>query len=166
MLMMGVACTPSLNWREVRIELSDVSVLMPCKPDRASRPIALQVKEKTVSTNLHLLGCEASDMQFTFGQIHLPPELPAADVMQAWQQASLAPMNASAHAATTDPFSLRGALPVPEPMRRRLKTATHQVQWLWWARGDMVYQVALYGGLKSATFDDTADTYFSGIKLP
>jgi hypothetical protein len=166
MLMLGVSCTPALNWREVRFESSDISVLMPCKPDHASRPIALQAKGEAVPANLQLLGCEASDMQFTFGQINLPSELTAADAIQAWQQASLAPLNAPLSATTADAFTLRGALSSPQPVRRRLKTATHQVQWLWWARGNTMYQVALYGGLKTKTFDDTADVYFSGIKLP
>jgi len=166
MLMLGVACTPSLNWREVRLESSDASVLMPCKPEHASRPIALQANGQGVHTTLQLLGCEASNIQFTFGQINLPLGVSASDALHAWQQASLAPLNAASSDTPTDAFALKGASPLPQPMRRRLKTADHQVQWLWWARGNTVFQVALYGNAKTKAFDDTADVYFSGIKLP
>lgn len=166
MLALCAACTPALNWREVRFESSDAMVLLPCKPDQASRPIALQAKGQGVSARVQLLGCEASDMQFTFGQIHLPPQVAASDAIQAWQQASLAPLNATPSDANDAAFALKGALPVPQPIRRRLKTATHQVQWLWWAHGNTVYQVALYGEAKSKAFDDTAEVYLSGIKLP
>ena len=166
MLTLGVACTPALNWREVRFESSDASVLMPCKPDQASRFITLQANGQGVPASLQLLGCEASDMQFTFGQISVPPGVSASDAIHAWQQASLAPLNVASSEAVTDAFAVKGAWPSPPPMRRRLHTHQHLVQWLWWARGDMVYQVAVYGSAKAKAFDDTAEVYFSGIKLP
>lgn len=166
LLLLSVACTPALNWREVRLESADASLLMPCKPDQASRPIALQAKGAGVSANLQLLGCEASEMQFTIGQINLPPDLTATDAIRAWQQASLAPLNAAPSDAKDDAFELKGALSAPQPVRRSLKTATHQVQWVWWARGHTVFQVAVYGDTKTKAFDDTAELYLSGIKLP
>ena len=166
MLTLGVACTPALNWREVRFESSDASVLMPCKPDQASRTIALQAHGQGVPASLQLFGCEAGDMQFTFGQISLPPGVSASDAIHAWQQASLAPLNAAPSDAVNDAFAVKGALLSPAPIRRRLKTNHHQVQWLWWARGDMVYQVAVYGNVKTKAFDDASEVYFSGIKLP
>jgi hypothetical protein len=61
--------------------------------------------------------------------------------MQAWQQASLVPLNATSSDTTSDAFALKGALPLPPPMRRRLKNTTHQVQWVWWARGNAIYQL-------------------------
>jgi hypothetical protein len=166
LLLLSAACTPALNWREVRFESSDASLLMPCKPDQASRPIALSAKGRGVSANLQLLGCEASEMQFTFGQIILPPDVSATDAIRAWQQASLAPLNAAPSDAKDDAFDLKGSLPLPQPIRRRLKTATHQVQWLWWAKGHTVFQVAMYGDTNTKAFDDTAEVYLSGIKLP
>lgn len=105
-------------------------------------------------------------MQFTFGQISVPPGVSASDAINAWQQASLAPLNAASSDTVNDALALKGALASPPPIRRRLKTNQHQVQWLWWARGGMVYQVAVYGNAKTKAFDDTAEVYFSGIKLP
>jgi len=105
-------------------------------------------------------------MQFTFGQISLPSGVSASDAIHAWQQASLVPLNASFSDTANEALAVKGASASPPPIRRRLKTNQHQVQWLWWARGNMVYQVALYGNAKTKAFDDTAEVYFSGIKLP
>ena len=33
----AAACTPSLNWREVRLAPTTAVALLPCKPDRAER---------------------------------------------------------------------------------------------------------------------------------
>jgi len=37
----GVACTPAMNWREVRFEGGDMVALMPCKPEEATRTVTL-----------------------------------------------------------------------------------------------------------------------------
>src|SRR3954447_11373852 len=35
------ACSPTFNWREVPVGDADVVVLLPCKPDRATRQLPL-----------------------------------------------------------------------------------------------------------------------------
>lgn len=37
----GVACTPAMNWREVRFEGGDMVAMMPCKPEEATRTVTL-----------------------------------------------------------------------------------------------------------------------------
>ena len=38
---LGVACTPAMNWREVRFEGGDMVALMPCKPEEATRAVTM-----------------------------------------------------------------------------------------------------------------------------
>lgn len=49
------ACAPELNWREVHPEGGGLRVLLPCKPDRQTRP--LQLAGATVE--VQLLACTA-----------------------------------------------------------------------------------------------------------
>jgi hypothetical protein len=78
-----VACTPALNWRQVSVDASDVMVLLPCKPDQATRTVALQVVNQDVEASLSLYGCEASQMQLTFGHMEAQQGLSAEESVRA-----------------------------------------------------------------------------------
>lgn len=159
------ACTPALNWREVRFDAGDVVVLMPCKPDQAVRNILLQSGQDALPASLQLQGCEASDLQFTLGQIALPAGVLPDVMLNAWQQASLTPLSVRTQDALTQPWALAGAVSAPQAVRSRVKTAALQVEFGWFMHGNKLYQVAMYGAAKTKSFDETADVYFSGIKL-
>jgi hypothetical protein len=57
------ACTPNLNWREVRADGSAVHMLMPCKPDHLVRKILLA----GVVVNWHQMSCEAGGAVWGMG---------------------------------------------------------------------------------------------------
>ncbi len=63
------ACTPTFNWREVGFDQAGVSAVLPCKPDRGSRPVQLGGQGLTLS----MLGCEAGGAMFTVAMVELPP---------------------------------------------------------------------------------------------
>ena len=160
-----MACTPALNWREVRFDAGDVLALMPCKPDTATREIRLQAGTSAAAATLQLQGCEAADLQFTFGQITLPPGVLPETALNGWVQASLAPLAASDKDWQLRPWALPGALSAPSARVVNVKTAAHWAQLGWFVRGERLYQVGVYAAVKNKSFDDTADVYFSGIKL-
>ena len=159
-------CTPALNWREVRFEDGIVTALMPCKPDTGQRDVTLKSGDHIVVASLQMRGCEASDLQFTFGQMTLPADMTSTEAMAAWRLASLAPLNMSSADASAQPWVLRGADAMPVPVKTQVTTPSHRVQWVWFVRDGKVYQAAVYGSLPSPKLDAIADDYFSGIKLP
>ena len=59
-LLALAACSPAFNWREVRPENTRLSLLLPCKPDKAQKVVPLGGKP----TVLSMLGCEAEGMTF------------------------------------------------------------------------------------------------------
>jgi hypothetical protein len=65
MLLLSTACTPAMNWRDVRFDNSPVAALLPCKPDRATRSIALG----GVARDMVMAGCEAGGAMFTVSYI-------------------------------------------------------------------------------------------------
>ena len=48
------ACSPSLNWRSVRSEAHGLQMLLPCKPDKASR----EVRMAGTDLQLDMQGCD------------------------------------------------------------------------------------------------------------
>lgn len=161
-----VACTPALNWREVRFEDGIVTALMPCKPDAGQRDVPLKSGDHNVAASLQMRGCEANDLQFTLGQMTLPTGMQPADAMAAWRLASLAPLNIASADAPAQAWALRGADASASPVKTQIATPSHRVQWVWFVRDGKVYQAAVYGGAAASKLDAIADEYFSGIKLP
>jgi hypothetical protein len=166
--MMGACgCTPALNWRQVATDDARVQLLLPCKPEQATRDVVLRVDAHNVSAALQLQGCEASELQFTFGRIALPDGMPASDALAAWRAASLAPLlGASANANVPETWALNGAQTEPAPVRMRVLTAQHQMQGVWFAHAGSIYQAAVYGQRKDKGLPEAAEAYFSGIQLP
>jgi hypothetical protein len=162
----GVGCTPALNWRDVRFDDGIVTVLMPCKPDTGQRDVPLKSASQDVVASLQMFGCEASDVQFTLGQMTLPAGITPAEAMAAWRLASLAPLGAAAAEVATQTWTLRGADALPAPVKTQVKTELHQVQWAWFVRDGKVYQLGVYGKPQASKLGAVADEYFSGIKLP
>ncbi len=62
-----LACTPIFNWRDVSFEQAPVTALLPCKPDRGSRPVELAGQKAT----MHMAGCEAGGALFTVALVEL-----------------------------------------------------------------------------------------------
>ena len=160
------ACSPALNWRQLSLDAGRLQVLLPCKPDQASRDVSLRVDKQDMSVALQLQGCEASGMQFTFGHMTVPEGMQLSAAMAAWRLASLAPMQPGAETAQSSDWQLQGARVDPTPTKTRVMTNNHQAQFVWFAHGQNIYQAAVYGGNLNKGLPEAAETYFSGIKLP
>lgn len=161
-----VACSPALNWRQLSIDSGRVQVLLPCKPDQASRDVTLRVGKQEVSVTLNLQGCEASGMQFTVGHMAVPEGMQSSQAVLAWRLASLAPLQINGDKDQPVNWQLQGARVDPLPTRMRVMTSNHQAQFVWFAQGPNIYQAAVYGNNLDKGLPEAAETFFSGIKLP
>ncbi len=161
-----VACTPSLNWREVRFEDGGLVVFLPCKPDKAKREITLQHEGQAVPAQLSMQGCEAADIQFTLSQLTIPSSMDAKQVMAAWRVASLHAAGAQAQEASVQNETVGGAQAAVVALRSQIQNAQHKAQWLWFGEGRFIYQLAVYGAPQNKSLDEVAHVYFSGVKLP
>lgn len=157
------ACTPALNWREVRLDDARWTGWLPCKPDRAQRTVDLGGQPAQLS----LIGCQAEGMDFTLAQLTLPDGLPAAQAQQAWKTASLASLQATSEASSTD-WVLAGASPALTPQRTLAQGGQGQsARWAWFAYDGRLYQLAVYAPASRATQAQQAmDSLISGLRLP
>lgn len=156
------ACAPALDWREVRPDGGAVVLLMPCKPDRQVRQVALAGPPVA----LELLSCRADDTVWvaTTADVVDPARVgPALDALRQSRRTNLEgreidaqPAGAGplATAASAQRYTVEGRRPDGQPVRE------HALQF---AHGTRVVQVTALGGAPSA---DALDTFFGGIALP
>ncbi|NVO05848.1 MAG: hypothetical protein HXX19_07940 [Rhodoferax sp.] len=131
------ACAPSLNWRSV--QLGHLSTLLPCKPDTATRQVALADTRYA----MEMAGCQVGDALFAISRIQVADAAQAPAAMAALRSASLAQVQASAvhplansgNAQTSFDVLVDGKRPDGTPVQARF-------QWKLFATE--VYQIAAY----------------------
>ena len=112
-LMLLLACSPALNWREVGLQRSSAHALLPCKPERATRSVPLG----GVATELMVVGCDAAGATFAVMTATVPAGESPDVVLAGWQQATLANMQADAAQAQRSDFRPTGGLPLAHAQR-------------------------------------------------
>lgn len=167
--LMLCACTPSFNWRDVRLESADGSALkaaLPCKPDTAIRKQQLG----DIKVDLSMTGCAANDMTFTLSSIPLKNALDAPTVLAAWQAASLRNMRTKPAGAIAIPAVVLGASAWPPAVWQTLDGEVSQAHIQWFAKqsasGVTLYQAAMYGKqLSNESAKQASATFFESLQL-
>ena len=166
LLLMGLAlalaaCSPSLNWREVR-PVGGLKALLPCKPDQGSRRQSLAGREIEVQ----MVGCEAAGALYAVSVAELGDARHALAVQVQWQANLLGNMQATA--STSSAWSLKGANALLEPVRlkaRGLRPDGQPVaaEAVWFAHGTRLYHAVIYADRIST---EMSEPFFSGLELP
>jgi hypothetical protein len=156
------ACSPTLNWREVRPEGTRLALLLPCKPDKAQKIVPLGGP----ATPLSMLGCDAGGATFAVAVADLGDAAKAAPVLAQWQSLTLANMKAGV-APQVSPLKLPGAAALPPASL--VKAEGHgpdgkpvSGQAAYFAQGSQVFQVVMYS---PRIAPEVAETFFSSLKF-
>jgi hypothetical protein len=143
-----VSCSPSFNWREVRVEAEELTYLLPCKPGMLQK----EVDWGEGSQALSMQGCEVQGVQFTLAWLTLPPKTDAQEMERLWQRASWASLNGSKQSpgnASLSPMpqasgvKLANTLGLPAYFEGKSASGL-QVHWVWFTKGDKLYQAGVY----------------------
>ncbi|MDP3760538.1 MAG: hypothetical protein Q8R01_08515 [Ramlibacter sp.] len=156
-----VACSPTYNWREVRVQSTSLTAMMPCKPDTAAREVPMAGRK----VNLTALSCEAGGATFAllFVDIGEPARLGGA--LAQWKTATLS--NLRAAAARETPFRPEGALALPQSLQvvaagQRPDGSKVESQAAYFAHGSHVFQAVIYA---AQLRPEAAESFFSGLKF-
>lgn len=156
------ACSPSLDWREVRPEGSSAQAMFPCKPDSLARGVPLAGETR----RLTLFACTAGDVTWalSFADVGDPARVSLA--LEQLRQA--AATNADAEGASPMALAVRGATPNPQAGRwllaGRLRDGRAvQMQVAVFARGTVVYQATALGPRLD---EESTEEFFGELKLP
>ena len=162
LLLLLAACNPVFNWREVRPDNTALTVLLPCKPDKAQRSVPLGGRP----TELAMLGCDAGDATFAVAVATLEDAAQAAAVLAGWQTATLANLKAAGD-GQTGPLKLPGADALPPAVLvrasgQRANGRAVQSQAAYFSQGRQVFQAVIYA---DKIDPEVAETFFSSLKL-
>jgi hypothetical protein len=156
-----LACTPALDWREVRPAGGGIVLLMPCKPDSHARQVKLGAD--TVRLELHACTAAGTTWALAFGDVGDPARVgPALQELQASAARNLGaaqprPLPLKAEGATPNPASarvqLRGHLPDGRAVVEQVAV---------FAKGTSVYQAMALGERLDA---EAADSFFGSLRL-
>ncbi|MEO8390363.1 hypothetical protein [Polaromonas sp.] len=161
-MVMLPACSPALNWREVRPEGTRLALLLPCKPDKAQKIVPLGGP----ATPLSMLGCDADGATFAVAMADLGDATKVPVVLAQWQSLTLANMKAGP-APQVSPLKLPGAAVFPPASLVKAegqgpdgKPVSGQAAYF--AQGSQVFQVVMYSTRISP---EVAETFFSSLKF-
>ncbi len=155
------ACAPALDWREVRPEGADLTLLMPCRPTRQARSVSLA--GRNVALVLH--ACSAGDQTWglAFADTGDPSQVgPALEALRKAAAANLGVADGDVRA-----FEPRGATPNPAALRVRLAGrlpdgAGVAEEAAFFTRGTAVYQATVLG---PNVPPEIAAIFFDSVKL-
>ena len=154
------ACNPTFNWRDVRLEDTRLSLLMPCKPDKAQKTVPMASQ----ATELMLLSCDAGGVTFAVAAADVKDASKVAATLAQWQSATLANMNA-APATNAAALKIAGAAGDAVLVKATGQRANGQAvgsQAAYFVQGTQVFQAVMYADNISV---DVAETFFSGLKF-
>lgn len=154
------ACSPALDWREVRVEGGRAGALFPCRPKSQAREAALA----GVPTRITLLSCEADG--HTFALAHADMVDPARVGTALDEMAAALAANLQAGSVRAEPLAVPGMTPNPQARRLWISgtmpdgTPVAEEAALF-AGGTRVYQAAVLGARPGAA----AQTFFESLRL-
>ncbi len=167
--LMVMACSPSYNWREVRVNDTELLGLLPCKPDTGSRVVALGGKD----VEMHMTGCDVGDTTYAIASADLKDPGAVLAVLTQWRTATLA--NMAAERTTETPLlasatSHMPAVAVVAATGKKRDGAAVRLQGIWFARGTQVFHAAVYAAPVANTDPksrgaDSIEPFFSGLKF-
>lgn len=144
-LLVG-ACSPALNWRTVALTDAPLSLMLPCKPDRATRDVAWGGR----SIALSMVGCQAEGATYTLAHVTVEQPQDAPSVMTDWQQALYRQlqMPGAWQSMPGEPLVMPGTLELPQARQVQWQGKNSQGQPVyadarWFAR-TQGYQVRVY----------------------
>jgi hypothetical protein len=159
-LLLG-ACSPTLDWRELRAEGEPLRFMLPCKPSVQARQLPLAGRPVL----LHLQACAAGGQTWGLASADIgDPALVGGALAELAQAAG---RNIQGSVAAEQAASISGATPNPAS-RRLVLQGRHSaggpvtMQLVLFTRGTHVYQASALGEQVPA---EAADTFFGALRF-
>ncbi|HEY0818978.1 MAG TPA: hypothetical protein VGD46_09385 [Rhizobacter sp.] len=162
MLSFGlVGCAPSLDWREIKPEDSDVLAMFPCKPTTDARMVNLA----GARVRMVLVACRAGEVNWALAFADVGDPSSVAGALQELRRSNAD--NVGAAPTVVGPMRVPGMTPNPQAERVRVqgRLPSGEVVALesgFFVRGTRVYQATVMGRAIDA---EAMATFFDGLKL-
>ncbi len=153
------ACSPALNWREVRGNDAPYVVLLPAKPTSFARPVDLG----GIKVEMNMTAAEVDDVNFAVASAKIEDASQRQAALATMQAAMLRNIGSDQHSEKA--VMLKGGAPATEVVASGKAGNTALVLRARFAmHGNRVYQ-AIALGPAARLSDETADTFLSSFEL-
>ncbi|OYV32747.1 MAG: hypothetical protein B7Z83_10400 [Thiomonas sp. 20-64-5] len=158
------ACSPALDWRDVRPKDVNILLTYPCKPEQIAQDVVLADQKIKMS----MTGCVADKMTFALAHARLPSPALAARALAQLHQAAID--NVRGRVTASSAAVLKNATPgLPDSLDLKIdgqapdgKAVRERV--LLFSQGNDVYQVTAFA--PTDTFkDEAAQTFADSVNL-
>ncbi len=149
------ACSPALDWREVRPAGSGVLAMFPCKPQINTRPAT-----PSEPSAMGLAECKAADLSFSLAWAELPDPQMVGPALLQMRQSMAAKLQASN--GPTQALQVPGMTPSVEAQQQVLTAADQQARIAVFSRGLRVYQLVMLGKKGGG---EAWDSFLASVKL-
>jgi hypothetical protein len=155
------ACSPTFNWREIRIEPTPLKAMLPCKPDKGARTVPMAGRD----VSLEVQGCDTGGATFAVLHADIGDAARLGEVLAQWKTATL--LNLKSEASREAAFRPPGALGLRESLQvvasgKRADGSKVESHAAYFARGSHVFQAVIYS---SELKPEIAEVFFSGLKF-
>lgn len=155
------ACSPELNWREVRGDDAHYLVLLPAKPATHARTVDLN----GLKVEMRMTGAAVGDLSFAVASAHLPDAAQRTAALTAMQTAMLRNIGAATHSEKR--VTLTGGTPATEVMAKG-RSARDGQPLVMHARfamhGERVFQAVALGPQDKLS-PEAAETFLASLSL-
>jgi hypothetical protein len=157
-----LACSPKLNWREVRGAGAPYSVMLPAKPSSQARPVNLDGRQVTMT----MTATEVDGVTFAVGTAELPDAAAARAALASIKTALIRNINGTIRHEKSSPPGLTPMMIEIEASGQPDAATDHEPRLLtarFIAKERRVYQLVITGK-ESAVSQDAIDTFFQSFK--
>ncbi len=160
--LFAAGCSPSLDWRETRLEGTGVVAQFPCRPDRHARSVVIA----GAATRMEMLVCTTAGVTFAVSFLDIADPTRVAPALADLRATALS--NIEGRQVDSAPANVSGMTPNPQAaqvsMAGRLPDgAAVQEQAAFFVKGLRVYQASLIG---ATLVPEVTAPFFAGLKLP
>jgi len=110
------ACSPGLDWREVRPEGANLLLMFPCKPASDARKVEMQGR----AFDMRLYACKAVDQSFALSYVDVGDPTLVGPALRQMRESLAAKLAVGATATAAAAVQVGGMTPNPEALRQPL----------------------------------------------
>ena len=154
------ACSPALDWREVRPAGTAVVATLPCKPNVSTRTVELAGQV----VRLSLLACKAEDLTWALAAADVAEPARVGPALLALRESTRA--NLQGQVVEAVPAAVRGATPHAAQARvfvrgHRQDGTAASARFIVFSHGTQVFQATVLGARRS---ESAAATFFDSLR--
>lgn len=184
--VLASACSPALNWREVRPAQADgLTALFPCKPDAHERVVPWP--GLPAGATMHMLSCQTEAGTWALSYLTLPDVALLSPAMHELTMSMRRNLRAASQMAGSGaplseqdlgPISVPGMTPTPQAHGWRFQAQRPDglgrpldmdIRTWHFSHGMTVFQASVWrpaDAVKAQTSEDVAQAFFNGLQFP